>query len=982
MTGQSAFAQRAQDDYAVAANHYARGNWKQSVDAFNELIQRHPNSTEAVSAKFFLAEVLMQRGKYETAYRSFQVFLQRNANHHYAPRANFRMGEAAYRTGKNEIALRVLEDFVRKNSKHDLTEFALPYLGEMRLKRDEPQLAQRAFETALRMFPASKISNTSRLGLAKALQRQGNDAEAMRFYQFLETQPDDNLYGEAHLQMGIISFSNVDFTAAEKHMGEALRSCKSKSSQDEATYWLARTHIETQDFARAVELLKTIVDAETPDKLNVAILFDGAVAASKIGNDKLALAWLERLRTKFPNHALAGQSMEMSIDILQRQGETNKALVLIRRFKSESRNSANLGPIQARILETEGRAHYAAKRYEKTIESFEQLLEEFVDVKQVDRADRSNWRYLKSLGHLGLGDFANAESELSQIDAMSQTEDLKPLVQLARATARFGSENYTDAIPNYRSYLRLSPDGQEQKRARTELTICLAETSRWDEAAAAFEDLKKYHKNDPIIVSTTKFLAEQAYRENQIEHAERWFTLMADPSNKHDIVARGLSGLAWIKMETKDAKSAYEVFERLLNECPDSKFSSEAAMARAKFLEDEKNFEEAAQTYGLVVRRFGNSKLANVAKLRRAYALHKIGGQLNFEEAKTLLTEYLALPSGNPLTDEATYQLAWIHHDLGQPELCMERFAELVDSEPESKYWPDAAIRVAQNATSNNDFVIAKEVISRLILRHEVPPQVMSRALFLQGQIAAKENNWMSVTISMRDLIEKTNDIELESKARYWLAESLYRQKNYPDGLREFERLMPVVNQLDSNLEPWVSLRTAQCHGYEGDWIQAVEIATTSKQRFPNFEADYEFDFILGRGLEDEGKLTDSRAAYQKVIDSTNGGSTETAAIAQWRIGETYFHQEEYREAIKSYHKVDSLFSYAHWRSAALIQAGKCQEHLKNKLHAIKLYTQLVEGFPQSEFTQDAQIRVARLKREISSASSLNQAKASPKSRR
>ncbi len=967
------FAQRSQDDYALAATHYARGNWDRSVEAFTDLIQRHPTSNEAVSAKFFLAEVLMQRGEYASAYRSFQIFLQENPNHQQMPRATFRMGEAAYRTGKIEIALRVLEDFVKRSPQNELNEFALPYLGEMRLKRNEPQLAQRAFETALKLFPASKVSNTSRLGLAKSLQKQGYDVEAMRFYQFLVTQPDDNLFGEANLQMGIVRYSDVDFTAAEYHLSEALRTCKSIRSQSEATYWLARTHIETNDFKRALELHKTIVDTkDLPARLATATLFDGAVAANKIGNDDLALGWLERLRRDYPDSDLATKSMEFSIGMLQKQGATERALVLIKRFRNESRDMKQLGPVQAGILETLGRDHYAAKRYRQTIQTFEKLLNEFNDVATVDRADRANWHYLKSLGHLGLGDFSSANSELSQIDLLSQTEDLKPLVQLARATAKFGAERYSDAILNYRSYLQLSPTGEELKRARTELTISLAETSRWDEAEAAFDDLQTHHAEDSIVLSTATFLAEKSFRENETALAERWFQLMAQSGNKKEIIARGLSGLAWIKMETSDTQSAYDVFERLLNECPNSKFSGEAAMARAKFLEDKNNFVEAAQTYGLVVRRFGNSKMANVAKLRRAYALHKIGGQVNFEEAKTLLTEYLNLPSGNPLSDEATYQLGWIHHDLGQPDLCIKRFEELVDSQPESKYWPDAAFRVAKHATARNDSAKAKSLIARLIVRRHVPEQVLSRTLFLQGQIAAEENNWSDVTKSMRGLVAKTDNVQLQAKANYWLAESLYRQRDYKSGLREFERLAPIVNQLDSSLEPWVMLRTAQCHGYEGNWIRSVELANEAKIRFPSFEAEYEFDFILGRGLEDEGRLTDSRSAYQKVIDSVKGGATETAAIAQWRIGETFFHQEEFRNAIKAYHKVDSLFSYGHWRSAALIQAGKCQEHLKNKLHAIKLYSQLLEGFPQSEFASDARIRLAHLKNEVTAVEQAN----------
>ena len=149
-----------------------------------------------------------------------------------------------------------------------------------------------------------------------------------------------------------------------------------------------------------------------------------------------------------------------------------------------------------------------------------------------------------------------------------------------------------------------------------------------------------------------------------------------------------------------------------------------------------------------------------------------------------------------------------------------------------------------------------------------------------------------------------------------------------------------------------------RCYAYQQDWTDALELSLASKKEFNKFEADYEFDFVIGRAHASQGRLTEARKAYRSVIESPRGKTTITAAMAQWRIGETHFHQEDYEKAIAAYNRVDSLYSYKKWRAAALVEAGKCQEHLGNWNHAAKLYQQLINKFPGSEFRQVAENRL------------------------
>ena len=110
---------------------------------------------------------------------------------------------------------------------------------------------------------------------------------------------------------------------------------------------------------------------------------------------------------------------------------------------------------------------------------------------------------------------------------------------------------------------------------------------------------------------------------------------------------------------------------------------------------------------------------------------------------------------------------------------------------------------------------------------------------------------------------------------------------------------------------------------------------------------------MLGRALAAQADFDGARKRYLKVVRSATGGKTETAAMAQWMIGESYFHQENYDAALREYLRVEILYAYPRWQAAALLQAGKCQELLGRRKEAAELYARLIKAYPNTEFTEE-----------------------------
>ena len=143
-------------------------------------------------------------------------------------------------------------------------------------------------------------------------------------------------------------------------------------------------------------------------------------------------------------------------------------------------------------------------------------------------------------------------------------------------------------------------------------------------------------------------------------------------------------------------------------------------------------------------------------------------------------------------------------------------------------------------------------------------------------------------------------------------------------------------------------LRLAQALCHQRKWKEAHAIASRIEGRFPNFEEQYEVDYVLGRCLAARAEFEEARDAYLRVIRSRGGVKTQTAAQAQLMIGETYFHQKNYDAALREYLIVEMRYAFPEEQAAALVQAAICQQKLGDRKESTRLAQRVLEVYPNT----------------------------------
>lgn len=747
------------------------------------------------------------------------------------------------------------------------------------------------------------------------------------------------------------------------------------NTQTKAHFYWGECLMQLGDYAQARDHYLTVLEREQEGVFARRALFRSGEAAWLEGDAKRAEAVLRQFVHQYPHDASAAYAYSYLGDIALSTHDWQRAIGAYRTVvdsyaPSPRVKQARLGlakallavgreqevPVALGDLPTDadrsladesllltGRGQYQAGQYEAALAAFRKLYRRFADEQTIARAHlAAAWSLWK------LGRFDHIDDELAPL-----AKDARWAVErhYLLGMAAYGARQWPPAIE--------------------ELTL----------AAAAAPD---YPGRAAILL----YAGESCFRDGQYDAAQHWYRQLNTNYPTSQWADDALWGLARVARATNAQDQFTAAVAELRRRFPASAYlerlqqtslgdgnakqgpTSEEPIDQALGFERDGRYDAALAAYRQII---DNQSLgpARAEAIRRAARLHNRLAQ--YREARRRYEQLLAEDPNSPYAAEAVYALAWIYLRTGDTPAAAAQFREVHKKFPQSAQAPEAAYWLALVAADEKDSALALQYVDGLLDELSTAASSPSsrqrnlwgQALCLKCQLEASAGNWQQVKDALANADDRLDEGPLGMRAKFWLAEAAFRTQQYDQASVALNDLQLRTADL---AEPWVAmvpLRRAQLAARRQQWTEVLKIVDRLERDYLEFPLQYEVDYLRGRAQAGRGEMTAARRAYRRVLENKAAANTETAAMAQWMIGETFFHQRDYTRAREAYLRVMDRYEQPDWQARAALQAGKCWELEGHWEEAQTLYSAALEQWQGSEPEERLQARLKWANRQV-----------------
>jgi len=710
----------------------------------------------------------------------------------------------------------------------------------------------------------------------------------------------------------------------------------------EAQYWLGKAYLKTGRPAEARQAFERaqVADAAGPRAADALLgAADALLAEEKY--DEAADAY-NQFATEFGQHPDLARALYSAAASLYRAGKYADSEAFCERFLA----AAPTHNLAARVLFISGENRFLLGQYEKAAERYQPLLRSPGDSPDLQAARfRMAWiRYLDEA-------YDGALALLDAIDTKKAEAGLAAEADYLRGNCLLEQEKFADAAKAFEAYLGHKDAKRYRDDALLKRGLSAKRAGDRKAAAEAFSQLIAKHGSSALAPEAEYHLAD-LLAEADPEQAARHYRRVAEAHRDHRLAPYALTGLAEAEAKRGNAETAIQAYGRLAERYPTSDLAPRALYRKAALLAKAGKHAEARAAFEQVVKTYPDHALASDALLGWGLALEE---EKQFAKAAEVFGRLIARTDDAKTRQQALYELAWSLQQAGKETEATEAYRRLAETFPASPLAADAHFHLAEVAYRAKQYEKAVPLYEKALAAED--ERLKDKVLYRLGWCRWAQKQYPEAAALFDRLAAECPKSDLAAEARLQAGEAYAKAGQPSEAVDRLQKLL-ASDPRDFEHAAEARFRLAECQALLGRHEQALAAFTDLEKKHPDFPGMAKVQFGLGKALYDLKRHGEARKRFRRVLALTD---TETAAKAQFYIGETYLAENNPREALKAYLRVVALWGgYAEWAAAAQFEIGKCYRALGKTDEARAAFRRVLDTYGKTKWADPAREQLNR----------------------
>ncbi len=603
--------------------------------------------------------------------------------------------------------------------------------------------------------------------------------------------------------------------------------------------------------------------------------------------------------------------------------------------------------VQAKLLL--GQCYFFKNQYLKAFEIFQSLSQytEFRDATLFWLSET----YFKG------GDYRQAEKNYLQLINTYPNSSYVPQALYSLGWTYFEQSNYKEAKDSFTKLISRFPAHSLSEEAAFKIGECSHNAAESDAAIKILKDFLGIYPNSIRLAHALFLIGESYYNEENYLSAISYYAQAADKSNdaKIALLAKLGSGWSYLKLQKFDlSKKSFEDAEKIAQE--KNLPSEDILIGLATLYTDAADNQSAAAIYQKLINEFPQSfRLAQayLGKANSDYAQADYASAItNYEN---LITKFSKDPSQTEIIEKAYYGLAWTYLKSGRADQAIQSFQDIVAKSTSKIARASALTQIGDAYQEINQFDKAVQIYDQLL--RDYPDSVFADyAQYRQGIALLKTNKIDAATLSFQSLQANFPKSKYLGEVKYYLALAYFKKEQWEQAIRLAKTYLDEPNDTKNFIAETnylLGLANFNLKKYDPALNVFQKLAKSSVDQKDMRQAAELYIAKSLFALDKQKEAIEKLSAIPKLYPAS-----ESAGEALLLMGDYYLDNEEYPQAISCYNQFIADFPSSEKVSLVYYELGQSYQGAGKLNDALKTYKQIMKN-PDTEIFARAQLAVA-----------------------